>query len=385
LVSNPRLNRLLQRKEIKELVDVPLPKGSRIYLVGGYIRDFLLRRKSHDIDLAIEGDFDQIFSRFKKRISGKVVNYATFQTGTIVTDRLRLDFARTRKESYPTPGALPKVVPADIYEDLRRRDFTINAMAVRLKPPPLTFIDPYNGYQDLKRGWIRILHEESFRDDPTRIFRAYRYARRFSFAIEPETKSLIKRDLHFITRLTPERIINELDLIAEEKEWYRIIRDLKNISIYRLIADRPLIRRGRGVTERKLFLHAHLKLNILENGPITVSQLKSAKEIKRVERIVAELKRIKKRSACYRTLSRLEPTTIEMIKELYPELKTKIRQFKRDVLLKPLITGSDLLNLGLKPSPLFRRILDRIRVLQVDRKIRSKKEAMQLIGQWISS
>ncbi|HID32396.1 MAG TPA: CCA tRNA nucleotidyltransferase [bacterium (Candidatus Stahlbacteria)] len=364
---------------------VPLPKGCCIYLVGGYLRDFFLRRRSRDIDIAIEGDFAKVFDRFREKIEGKIVKYQEFETASIFTGDFRFDFARTRRETYPEPAALPVVEPADIGVDLKRRDFSINAIGLRLKPPPVIMLDPVNGYQDLRKRKIRVLHEKSYQDDPTRIFRTYRYARRLSFAIDRKTRLFMSRDLHFVSLLTAERIINELRLIAWERTWLAIIRDLKNFGLTSLIFDRPIMKRGGVVKNRELFLLAHLKAGILENGSITLSQLKSAKEVKKLERIKAEVGKASTRSRSYQILSKLEPQTVEMLGEVYPQLRLKVRNFRRDLNLKPLITGNDLIAMGLRPSPKFKKILDRIRSLQIDRRIKSATEARLLVKQWISS
>lgn len=385
LASIPRLNSLLNRPELEPLLRTPLPRGSRLYLVGGFIRDFILKRKSFDIDIAVDGDFDEVIERFKRRIPGRLIIYRQFQTASIESTSYRFDFARTRKEIYQKPAALPEVAPAPIGDDLRRRDFTINAMAVTLKPKPGKFIDPCGGYQDLKDHKIRVLHDDSVQDDPTRIFRAYRYARRFSFAIDRKTRRLIREGIRFVQHLSAERIINELDMIGQEPRWLEIIRDLKHCGVLSLIFDRPLIRRAKLTRDRRLLLLAHLNVRLLEDAPLKIGILKSAKEVKRIEKVTSDLKKAKSRSRAYKILSRLEPSTIDMMRMLFPETKTMIRNFQKDQKLKPLISGVDLISMGYKPSSNFKKILDRIRTLQIDRRLKDREEAEQLVRQWISS
>src|SRR5512134_2481200 len=146
------------------------------YLVGGAVRDLLLGRTRTDLDLAVDGDVGAI----ARALGEDVTTHERFGTATVRVGDLVVDLARSRAESYERPGALPAVTSAPIAEDLARRDFTINAMAV-----PLTgkaeLIDPYGGLEDLRVGVLRVLHERSFVDDPTRALRAARYAARFHF------------------------------------------------------------------------------------------------------------------------------------------------------------------------------------------------------------
>jgi len=166
--------------------------GLPLYLVGGAIRD-LLRGDANitDIDLAADGDAAAVAQRLRGRLGGgaRVTVHAAFGTSTVRWEDMRVDIARTRSESYARPGALPTVEPAGIEADLLRRDFTVNAIGLRLGDGD-SLLDPAGGRGDLERGAIRILHAGSFRDDPTRVFRAVRYAARLGFELEPETAEL---------------------------------------------------------------------------------------------------------------------------------------------------------------------------------------------------
>ncbi|MDX6608617.1 MAG: hypothetical protein QOF85_542 [Solirubrobacterales bacterium] len=171
-----------------ELSRVREAGGDPVYLVGGAVRDLLLGRGRADIDLVVEGDAAALATR----LGADVVSHERFGTAKVVLDGHQVDIAATRSESYPRPGALPVVeVGADLAADLRRRDFTINAMAIPLHGEP-RLIDPYEGQADLATKRLRVLHEGSFADDPTRAIRAARYAARFGFALEPHTAELLR-------------------------------------------------------------------------------------------------------------------------------------------------------------------------------------------------
>ena len=181
------------------------------YLVGGVVRDLLLGREVADLDVAIEGDAEALMD-----LPGfSLERDALFLTGRLEQGDVKIDVAQARAESYPAPGALPVVRPASIREDLARRDFTLNAMAYPLSGDR-RLIDPHAGLDDLRAGVLRILHEGSFADDPTRALRAARYAARFGFRLEPETERLLREaDLSTVSE---DRIDNELRRIAAEDD-----------------------------------------------------------------------------------------------------------------------------------------------------------------------
>jgi tRNA nucleotidyltransferase (CCA-adding enzyme) len=163
--------------------------GASVYAVGGPVRDLLRGLPARDADLAVEGDAAALAQRMAAALGGaRVTVHRAFGTAVVRTEGVRIDVAATRRERYPRPAALPVVEPAGIDADLARRDFTVNALAAALSGPRAdTVIDPFGGRSDLEAELIRILHPDSFRDDPTRIFRAVRYAARLGFAIESGT------------------------------------------------------------------------------------------------------------------------------------------------------------------------------------------------------
>lgn len=161
-----------------------------LYVVGGAVRDLFAGRGRSDLDLAVEGDPSPIAARLAGP-GADPVRHDRFQTAALTLGGLRVDLARTRLETYSRPGALPRVAPASIEDDLARRDFTINAMAVRVGRPDdasgWRLLDPYGGREDLEAGILRLLHRHSIRDDPTRALRGARYAAGYGLEPEPET------------------------------------------------------------------------------------------------------------------------------------------------------------------------------------------------------
>src|SRR3954452_13156969 len=185
--------------------------GTPIYLVGGAVRDLLLGREPINLDIAAEGDA----AALGRELGGEINTHERFATATVHTDGLELDLATARTETYAKPGALPEVRPAPLVEDLARRDFAVNAMAVPLIDDP-ELIDPHGGLADLERSILRVLHDRSFVDDPTRALRAARYAARYAFALEPRTEQLLREtDLETVSR---DRVEAELRRLAREEE-----------------------------------------------------------------------------------------------------------------------------------------------------------------------
>jgi tRNA nucleotidyltransferase (CCA-adding enzyme) len=187
------------------------------YLVGGVVRDLLLGGGGADLDVAIEGDAEALsdLPGFSLEREG------LFLTGRLEEGDVKIDVAQTRAESYARPGALPEVRPASITEDLARRDFTVNAMAFPLGGDR-DLLDPHGGVDDLRVGLLRILHEGSFIDDPTRALRAARYSARFGFELEPETARLL-HDTDLST-VSEDRVDNELRRIAAEEDPAAVLR-----------------------------------------------------------------------------------------------------------------------------------------------------------------
>ncbi|MCU0666808.1 MAG: hypothetical protein MUF05_06930 [Candidatus Omnitrophica bacterium] len=210
--------------------------SARIFLVGGCVRDLLLRKKNLDIDICLEADVVRFleFLRKKQRLL-KVAYYKKFFTATVIFDGgLKIDIARSRVEKYPHPGSLPVVSPGSILDDLRRRDFTINAMAISLNPDDYGYlIDIFGGLKDLRDKTIRFLHDLSFIDDPTRILRAARLQQRLGFKIDARTLQGINDalKLEMFSRISGYRISRELRLCLNEKDPLRQIENLQRLSI----------------------------------------------------------------------------------------------------------------------------------------------------------
>jgi tRNA nucleotidyltransferase (CCA-adding enzyme) len=211
--------------------------GQRAYLVGGVVRDLLLGYPNFDIDLVVEGDAIGLAQRIAKARTIKLVTHPRFGTAKLSCGDFTLDVATARAETYARPGVLPRVTPGILNDDLFRRDFSMNAMAISLAPDNYgELIDPYHGKSDLEHRFIRVLHSRSFQDDATRILRAVRYEQRLSFKLETQTAQLLKQDIPMLRTISADRIRHELELILREKCPERAIERLDQLGVLQEIS-----------------------------------------------------------------------------------------------------------------------------------------------------
>ena len=207
-------------------------RGERLYLVGGVVRDLLLEQANFDLDLVVEGNAIELAQQLKKINPSKITTYPRFYTAKLRWDNWSVDLATARSETYDEPGALPTVKPSSIDDDLSRRDFTINTMAVSLNPGYYgKLLDPHGGRNDLKRKVIRVLHEKSFTDDATRIWRGLRYEQRFDFHLERNTLQLLKRDIPMLDTISGDRIRYEIECILQEKYPEKVFRRAEELGV----------------------------------------------------------------------------------------------------------------------------------------------------------
>ena len=208
--------------------------GTPVYIVGGTVRDILMMKRNVDLDCLVEGDAVALARRVSHLIRGDVKTHDRFQTATVTCPgRISVDFAMAREERYPHPGSLPIVRPGTVEADLKRRDFTINAMAVALHGPESgILLDLYGGVKDLRRGLIRILHQGSFIDDPTRILRGVRFEQRLNFKFEPQTARLLKAALreNVLARINPARYFTDFRKMLKEEAAARCVQRLRRLG-----------------------------------------------------------------------------------------------------------------------------------------------------------
>jgi tRNA nucleotidyltransferase (CCA-adding enzyme) len=234
-----RLRALRDRAHVFEAIQAVSGTYEGVYLVGGAVRDVLMGEPAFDLDVAVEGDGIAFGRALAEALGGRAVPHEKFGTAIVVfPGGDRVDVATTRTEFYDYPAALPRVEQASIRQDLFRRDFTINAMAASLKGEDFgRLVDPFGGLADLERRRIRVLHNLSFIDDPTRIFRAIRYENRYGFEMDAHTLSLARAcvEMDLVGELSSARLRDELQALLSEEEIAAAIPRLEELGISRSI------------------------------------------------------------------------------------------------------------------------------------------------------
>ena len=199
--------------------------GVPAYLVGGPVRDRLLDLPLKDLDVSVVGDAPVLAARLADVVGGRLTVHQRFGTATVAAQDVTVDLVTARRETYHRPGSLPDVQPGGITDDLARRDFTINAMAIPLSGNLGQLVDPHGGQDDLRAGVIRVLHHRSFSDDPTRIVRAARYAGRLGFRIADDTLPGLNEALPgAMSTISGDRVRHELERIFQEDRALPVLR-----------------------------------------------------------------------------------------------------------------------------------------------------------------
>jgi tRNA nucleotidyltransferase (CCA-adding enzyme) len=228
-------------KIVKLVGQIADKKGMSAYLVGGVVRDLMLKRKNFDLDFVVEGNAIELAQEIALKKNLKMTAYKQFGTATTFwKNGLEVDFVSSRKEIYAHSGALPQVEPGRLDDDIFRRDFTVNALALSINAQTFgQVIDIYEGLKDLQKKIIRVLHKESFIDDPTRILRAVRFAVRLNFKIEPVTLKLMGKALKqkVFKNVKPPRLFQELKKNLMEQDVAAQVLTLKRLNILSSISS----------------------------------------------------------------------------------------------------------------------------------------------------
>ncbi|MFY9402815.1 MAG: CCA tRNA nucleotidyltransferase [Candidatus Omnitrophota bacterium] len=399
---------------IKDIRQFALSKGVKAYLVGGFVRDLILKVQNLDLDIVIEGDGIKFASEFLLTQEGKITAHKAFGTATIkLTSGLKIDFSSARKESYPKPAHLPVVCPGSLKDDLFRRDFTINAMAIDLEGGKV--IDFFGGLSDLKNKKIRILHNLSFRDDPTRILRGIRFEQRFRFSFEAKTLKLIKEALclGLLNKVHLHRIRDELILLLKEDYPIRVIKRIAQLTGFTFLHPKLKFKPKeldylRSLeTEIKWFKKNFPKRRSLDTWLIYLIGLLEPFSLKLTTDICkglglrnGETKRIITYKQRHLLISRVlskskaKPTKIySLLEPLSYETIIAIRaRYKNRLLRKSIlsfmevyngmcvaVSGDDLRSLGLFPSPKYKEVFSSVLNARLNGRVKNKEEELSLI------
>jgi tRNA nucleotidyltransferase (CCA-adding enzyme) len=397
-----------------------------VYLVGGFVRDLVLEQPNVDVDVAVEGDGIEFAARLAKELGGRVRAHRKFKTAVVLlpsealgqvppglragSEPFHVDVATTRAEFYDYPAALPRIEHASIRQDLFRRDFTINAMAISLRGRDFgTVVDFFGGYRDLRAGVIRVLHNLSFIEDPTRIFRAVRYENRYGFRMDEHTKSLAKScvEMHLVGDLSSVRLRDELiALLSEENVGWTVGRlcelgvarevhpklatgaDTVALihSLARLLEEMGLEREvvpwrlrlaamTRSMTHDELYVWLErLKLKRTDSAVIRASVVVGPALSSSLSRpdmsdweVYRALRAAPDEALVFALAGMVPGFAAERLRRYLTELRTRTLS----------VGGDDILALGVKKGPVVGRILERLRELRVQEVIQGREPELR--------
>jgi tRNA nucleotidyltransferase (CCA-adding enzyme) len=387
--------------------------GFKAYLVGGSVRDLLRGQENLDIDIVIEGDGIAFAKEFGLRLNAKVRTHERFGTAQIITEQLKLDVATARTEYYESPAALPTVETSSIKKDLYRRDFTINTLAVALNPRDFgLLIDFFGGQRDLREKTIRVLHNLSFIEDPTRAFRAVRFSERFGFKLSKHTENLIKSALrmNLFDKLSGSRLYEELLLTFSETEPVKAIKRLSEYGLLKIIHPNLLSdeRLESGLQsihdtlswfnllflEEKpdkgdIYLMALLSTLSEDERETAFARLSTPSKMKeKINRGILQSRELVRAlplhdpAGIYKALRHLDIETIlfAMAFAVDDNKKKEISQYLIELRkVKSQCTGRDLKDMGITPGPLYSEILETLLEERLRGNLRTKEDELTFI------
>ena len=407
---------------LKTIGKVASEIGYDAYVAGGFVRDLFLYRSNEDLDIVIEGDGILFAKKYASLSGARIHAYEKFGTAVIIfPDRFKIDVASARLEYYKFPAALPVVEMSSIKLDLFRRDFTINTLAVQLNPDKFgTLIDFFAAQKDIKEGVIRVLHNLSFVEDPSRVFRAIRFEQRFGFSVGKVTAGLIENavKMNFFRRLSGRRVFAELRQVFEEENPTPAILRMQDYNLFTVIHPslvlnnelKSLFSSVKTVLswyDLLFFTESYIKWAVYFLALMSQFDMTTSEEIcKRLE-LAPRYTTIflKERLKAEKSLLWLERnqqlTNSTLYKELYG-IKTEIILFMMAVTkhkkvkqsvshfftklkyIRPSIRGKDLLKTGIEPGPIYREILQAVLDAKLNGKLKTQQDELNFVRRYVS-
>ncbi len=394
-------------KVIRDIGRAADGQGLRVYIVGGIVRDIILGRQNLDIDIVAEGQAIVFARKIAKATGAKVTTYSQFGTATLQWPfGLRVDFVAARQETYARPGALPQVRPGTLRDDLFRRDFTINAMAISLNKDSWgQLVDEFGGAQDLQEKKIRVLHGQSFVDDPTRILRAVRFEQRLGFQIETLTLGFLKEALRgekVFDNVKPARYFTELKKMLSEGQPERHLARLQELGALAIVdaALEPDFRLLDQVQQRLNRASKDIACNrwivclmavtesmsgvkrqaFLRKFPFRREESESILQAARSKNILRKLAAPKlSRSQVYGILKLLHQDAVVYLQLRASQKKAaqRVDQYLRhDAGIRIDINGEDLKRLGVGPGKKIGTILEKILFMKINGRVKNREQQL---------
>ena len=393
----------LRRDQLKAAAAACEARGFSPFLVGGAVRDILLDRSPGDLDLSAVGGDEELFGAVADALGGETASRSQFCTARIEAPGGAIDLALGRRETYASPGALPTVSRGTLRDDLARRDFSINAMAVSLGEATWGELeDPHGGVGDIRDRLVRVLHPASFVDDATRILRAVRYAVRLGFAIETETEAMLRRDLRYLDTIGGARVGNELERLLTEPRAVEMLGAAQGLgalaavysplrvpddNLVEMLAVADRIPEG----ERAAVLLAVLAFHLPpDTGRGLVQRLKLDG---RTARVVEETARIRDSAECLEA-ENLPPSALHRFLRDFsapallgtrlavdsPRVSERLDLFHSDLRhCRPALDGEDLKRLGVSEGPEIGALLEMLLAARLDGLVATREEELRLV------
>lgn len=394
-------------RALTAVVEAAEEQGRTLYLVGGCVRDLALGRGLVDVDVAAEGEVDSLAAAAASALGGRVVGHREFGTVTLEADGARIDLAMARAETYTRPGALPRVKPASVEEDLARRDFTINALALALCGKERgRLLDPFGGWNDLRRGVVRVLHPRSFIDDATRILRAVRYAARLGFRLERRTALALRRDASYLDAISGARLRQELLRLLTEDAPETALLFAQRLGVLAAVHpalrfDRRLAAAFRAARRREVPLSPEVCLALLgtpllqdEASAVARRLVLSGRERRALEGAAAvrgvldELARPRSRPSRVVELLEVHPEPALRAWSLVAPSPTARRRLGRYLgcwrYVKPVVDGRALQRLGVPRGPLVGEAIRMLRAARLDGRVRSREGEVAALRRFLA-
>ena len=385
-----------------------------VYLIGGIVRDILLDKPNNDIDIVAEGNGIELANCMLETHGGEVVEHESFGTATWNTPTgLSIDMVSSRLEYYAQPGALPEVETSVLDDDLERRDFTINAMAIRLNAEAYgELIDPFGGQDDLRDKKIKILHNISFIEDPTRIFRGVRFEERFDFSMDEQTEKLALESIDKVINLSPQRINEEMIRLFTEGKPQHVIRRLFELNVWQQfgVSDKQLdhsvaaAETLKSLYNEQIQNNANLKINenpswfnyfllpFYFNDTLYAAEKFTLRKNRR--KLLEEITLLKQHDEWQMSE---QPGDYHLILHDYSDEailfilvadQISHQQSIIDYLysrneLTVYMNGGDLMKAGLKPGPAFSDILLQLEISQLNGEVSSKEQAQKWLEEYL--
>ncbi|AGL01967.1 CBS domain-containing protein [Desulfoscipio gibsoniae] len=410
------------RNILKQAGQIADSMGYKIYAAGGLVRDVLLGQESLDVDLVVEGDGIRLAQELGKIYDVRVRQHPKFGTAEVVfSDEFKIDVATARVEFYAYPAALPQVESSTLHQDLYRRDFTINAMAVALNENSFgTLIDFFDGREDLQYHTVRVLHNLSFIEDPIRILRAIRFEQRYGFKIEPQTLKYLKETVRrgVLARVSNERLWEELKHILLEPEANSMLRRMGELAVWPdvfprvnywevepVLKDLPQSMRqisdwGMMPLNSRWLVYFIAVLHWSDTGVARNICEKYGISKRQTEKVLAALQGWSRAVALiwkapqYVKVSHLAKVLLQMPRESYPmllailedeKLKERFRQLLNIIEdSKPKTNGKYIKHLGYRPGPVYREVLDALWRERLDGNLRTEEDEHAFVRDYLA-